>query len=417
MKRWRSSLSSPRVKTTTSSENGTGPSTRGARRTVWLTRVRRDTEWPRRAVTDSNAVAQEKGVQLVSVYARLGGRSATRCRPDCLAPLAEKCLAFSARKGTREAAVECLIGWASNEADADKGEGLVTGLVEGLNAKQPKVVAGCVSALDALVAGFGVRTINPKPILKSLAKIFGHADKAVRAEGTSLVQTLYTFLGPALDPSLAELKPVQVKELHEAFAQMDAEDRGKGTGKPTKETANQKRDRVQREAQDALEGTASPVTGGAVEEAGDQREAEAPVEEAADPYDFAEAVAVLSKLPSEFYDHLASAKWKERKEEALDPLLETLSTAIKIKPDHYDELVKALTGRMSDANILCVIGAANCLERLAKGLRSDFARYRTIMTGPVLEKFKEKKANVVDALSNCLDAMAATVRFLHPLIE
>ena len=67
---------------------------------------------------------------------------------------------------------------------------------------------------------------------------------------------------------------------------------------------------------------------------------------------------------------------------------------------------------MADANILCVIGAANCLECMAKGLRSDFAKYRSLMVIPILEKFKEKKVNVVEALSNCLDAMAVTVSHL-----
>lgn len=362
-------------------------------------------------MTDSNAVAQEKGVILVSLYARFAGRPATRCRADCMPPLAEKCLALSARKGTRDAAIEAVLGWTETEADADKGEGVVTALIEALGAKQPKVVAGSVAAINAIVAAFGAKTINPKPILKALGKIFGHADKSVRAEGTTLVQTLYTFLGPALEPSLADLKPVQVKELQETFAAMDTEGRGKGTGRPTRETASQKRERLQREAQQALEGTASPVPGGGASEetaGGDVDEPE--VDAGIDPYDLADPVSILPKLPPDFYEKLASSKWKERKEEALDPLNEVLASTIKIKSDHYDELVKALIGRMSDANILCVVGAANALEKLAKGLRGDFSRYKGAMMAPMLEKFKEKKTNVVEALSNSLDAMAATVR-------
>ncbi|KAH9458730.1 hypothetical protein Pst134EB_011025 [Puccinia striiformis f. sp. tritici] len=64
---------------------------------------------------------------------------------------------------------------------------------------------------------------------------------------------------------------------------------------------------------------------------------------------------------------------------------------------------------MADANILCVIGAANCLECLANGLSSEFAKYRSLMVVPILKKFKEKRVNVVEALGNCLDAMAVTV--------
>ncbi|OAV98650.1 hypothetical protein, variant [Puccinia triticina 1-1 BBBD Race 1] len=373
-----------------------------------FTEWNRDHQWPHKAVTDSNAVAQEKGVLLVSIYIRLAGRAGSRCRPDCIAPLVEKSLATNTRKGTREAAIECLLGWAMSEADGDKAEGIVTAVLEGLKSKQPKVVAGAASALNALVSAFGVRVINIKLILKALPQMFAHADKGVREEGRLLVQTIYQFLGAALEPSLNGLKPVQVKELQDLFASLDAEGKGKGTGVPTRETAGQMRDRLQREAQAALKESASQNDPEGDAPAEDLEAAdEAP--EDMDPYELADPVAILDQLPSGFYEHLASSKWKERKEEALDPLLAALKPAIKIKNDHYDELIKALGGRMADANILCVIGAANCLECLAKGLRADFAKYRSLMVVPILEKFKEKKVNVVEALSNCLDAMAATV--------
>lgn len=211
---------------------------------------------------------------------------------------------------------------------------------------------------------------------------------------------------------MSELKPVQVKELHESFAALDTEGKGKGSGQPTRESAGQQRDRMQREAQLALEGATEadlPAVSGDADEAEPQEDAQE-----FDPYELADPIAILDRLPSGFYEHLASSKWKERKEEALDPLHEVLRIAIKIKPDHYDELIKALATRMGDANILCVIGAANCLQCLAKGLRSDFGKYKSLMLVPMLEKFKERKVNVVEALSNCLDAMALTVSLAPP---
>lgn len=64
---------------------------------------------------------------------------------------------------------------------------------------------------------------------------------------------------------------------------------------------------------------------------------------------------------------------------------------------------------MSDANVLCVILAAQCIEKLARGLRSDFSRYKGTVTAPILGKTKEKKQNVQDALGAALDAVAASV--------
>lgn len=67
------------------------------------------------------------------------------------------------------------------------------------------------SLLDfTLIRGFGPQTLNPKPILKAIPKIFAHADNSVRAEGFKLVVELRRWLGVAIDPFLSELKPVQV---------------------------------------------------------------------------------------------------------------------------------------------------------------------------------------------------------------
>jgi cytoskeleton-associated protein 5 len=65
---------------------------------------------------------------------------------------------------------------------------------------------------------FGTRTVNPKIALKQLPKLFAHSDKTVRAEASTFTVVLYTWLGDAIRPSLADLKPLQLKELDEAFA-------------------------------------------------------------------------------------------------------------------------------------------------------------------------------------------------------
>lgn len=87
---------------------------------------------------------------------------------------------------------------------------------------------------------FGTSTVPPQPILKSLPKVFAHTDKTVRAEGSQLTQALYQNIGAAIDPWLADLKPVQVKELHESFADLDKAGNGQGSFKPDRLTRAQK---------------------------------------------------------------------------------------------------------------------------------------------------------------------------------
>lgn len=120
------------------------------------------------------------------------------------------------------------------------------------------------SSFDAFVLSanyndriFGTQTTPPSPVLKALPKIFGHTDKSVRAEGTLLVRALYQYIGPAIEPWLVDLKPVQVKELKEAFEAMDKEGKGKGSVKPERLTRSQARE-------------AEANQGGGEEEGGDE---------------------------------------------------------------------------------------------------------------------------------------------------
>jgi cytoskeleton-associated protein 5 len=81
---------------------------------------------------------------------------------------------------------------------------------------------------------------------------------------------------------------------------------------------------------------------------------------------------------------------------------------IKDAPE-LGEVVKGLAGRMGDANINCVIGAAQCLEMMAKGLMASFAKYRETVVPPMLERLKERKVTVTDAIGQSLDAVFSTV--------
>ena len=74
------------------------------------------------------------------------------------------------------------------------------------------------------------------PILKVLPKIFAHSDKTVRAEGSNLAATLYQYIGSGIEPWLADLKPVQVKELKDSFDALEQEGKGHKSLKPDRLT-------------------------------------------------------------------------------------------------------------------------------------------------------------------------------------
>jgi cytoskeleton-associated protein 5 len=120
--------------------------------------------------------------------------------------------------------------------------------------------------------------------------------------------------------------------------------------------------------------------------------------------DLIDPVDILSKLPKDFYDKLEEKKWQLRKEslEALEPLLQNP----KLQSGDYGELVKALKKVITkDTNVVLVALAGKCLAQLAKGLGKKFTPYAVVCIGAILEKFKEKKANVVQALREAIDAI------------
>ncbi|CAK5264576.1 unnamed protein product [Mycena citricolor] len=334
---------------------------------------------------DANAVAQEKGVECLVALVKYAGESAAKTRETVVPALVDKCFG-STRAGTKAQAIELALQYVEVE---NGGTGVVTDILPGLAAKQPKAVAGCVTALKEVIRSFGVQTTPPPPILKALPKIFAHSDKTVRAEGTALTHILYQYLGPGIEPWLADLKPVQVKELKEAFESMEAGGTGKGTVKPERMTRAHARE---------VE---------AAGDAGDEGSGEPEQAEEEDPRAFAEPVDV--KLPGSLHAMLGSSKWKERKE-MLDDLLALINAAPRIKDGpEMGDLAKALAGRIqSDANIACVMTAAACMEALAKGMMNSFGRYRETVVAPMLERMKERKATVTDAIGTALDAIFAT---------
>jgi cytoskeleton-associated protein 5 len=110
-----------------------------------------------------------------------------------------------------------------------------------------------------------------------------------------------------------------------------------------------------------------------------------------------------------------SAKWKERKE-ALEGLL-TLIDHPKLEDGKYYELINVLAKKIQDPNVVVLVLAAGCLEKLALGLRDSFGQYRNIVLEPLLERMKEKKTNVVAALRNALDALFESIRKLSDVQE
>ena len=136
----------------------------------------------------------------------------------------------------------------------------------------------------------------------------------------------------------------------------------------------------------------------------------AAVEEAPiDPYELLEPVDILSKIPNDFYDLCEAKKWQERKE-ALEKLQEIIEKNPRIVPGDYADLVRQLKKMLQkDTNIIVVTIATKCLAGLATALRKSFHSYANSCISIIIEKFKEKKQTVVQALREAIDAIIVAV--------
>ncbi|KAK0610090.1 armadillo-type protein [Bombardia bombarda] len=346
------------------------------------------------AAADSNVAAQQEGLAALCAFLKFGGREgAVRARQHAVTPIVEKGLT-STRAATKASAVEALLLF----VELDVPGPVIEDILPALSNKQPKVVAASLAALTSIFHNYGCKTADPKPVLKILPKAFGHADKNVRAEATNLAVEFYRWLREAMKPMFwNDLKPTQQTDLEAQFEKVKAE------GAP-------KQERLLRSQQAAKE--RAPTASAEADEyddGGDDEPAEI------DVFDLAEPQDVYSKIPKDFFDNTASTKWKERKE-ALEALYAVVNVP-RIKDADFHDVTRTLAKCMKDANIAVVTQAAQCIELLAKGLRKSFAKYRGTVMGPIMERLKEKKQTVADALGLALDAVFLTTNLTDCMEE
>ena len=271
----------------------------------------------------------------------------------------------------------------------EKADPVTEQMVPFLSHKQPKIIAATLAALTALFHAYGVRIVDPKPPLKAFPKCFGHADKNVRAESSKLAVELYRWLREAIKKLFFEdLKPVQQQDLEKLF-------------EGAKQEPQPKQERLLR-SQQAVEAAAEAGPEG---EEPDEVEEEPEIDLLGD--EDAPPVDILKRLPENFYERTNSKAWAERRD-AFTEFLDVAKAAKKLQEGPFDDIVQILAKTMKDTNILVLVLGANVVDVLAKGLKRSFGKYRGRIMGPMLERLKEKKPVVAEALGQALDSVFAS---------
>uniref|UniRef100_A0A8C5MTL3 Cytoskeleton associated protein 5 n=1 Tax=Leptobrachium leishanense TaxID=445787 RepID=A0A8C5MTL3_9ANUR len=334
-------------------------------------------------VTDSNAVAQLKGLEAALVFVE-NAHVAGKTTGEVVSGVINKVFNQPKARAKELGSDICLM-----YIEIEKAEAVQEELLKGLENKNPKIVVATVETMRRALSEFGSKIMTLKPIIKVLPKLFESREKAIRDEAKLLAVEIYRWIRDALRPPLQNINPVQLKELEEEWVKLP-----QSAPKQTHFLRSQQDLKAKFEQQAA-----------AGDDGGEECEEEALPQ--IDAYELLEAVEVIAKMPKDFYDKIEAKKWQERKE-ALEAV-EALVKNPKLEAGDYGDLVRALKKVVGkDTNVMLVALAAKCLACLATGLRKKFGPNAGIIVPTILEKFKEKKPQVVQALQEAIDAIFLT---------
>ena len=334
-------------------------------------------------VVDSHEAAQEKGLEAVLAFVE-NSAAAGKTVGEVMSGIITKCIAAREAK-TRELAIQIVLRY----IEIENFEAVQEEILKGMDHKNPKIVLACVSAVTQALREFLPKAINITPLIKRMSVLLEDRDYGVREEGKAMVIEIYRWIGDALKQQLNSIRPHEVSELETEFEEVKEE-----KVLPVRYLKSQEQKQAKLAAEVAV--------------AGGDGEDEVMVEDGGapdiDPYELVEPVDILSELPKDFYMMLEGKKWQIRKE-AVDNLQRILPTR-KLASGDYKDLVHALKKIISkDSNVIVVTIAGKCLVGLANGLKKRFQPYASECIPCILQKFRERKQNVVIAVREAIDAV------------
>lgn len=162
-------------------------------------------------VIDSNALAQEKGLEAALVFVENCGH-AGKTVGEVISGIVTKCLGAPKTK-TKELGIQIALMY----VEIEKHEMVVEELIKGFDQKNPKIVATCVSTVLLALREFGAKVVNVKPLVKKIPALLSDRDKTVREEAKQLTIEIFRWIGPVFKTQIQSLPQVVLTELETEF--------------------------------------------------------------------------------------------------------------------------------------------------------------------------------------------------------
>lgn len=336
----------------------------------------------KKAVSDSNAPVQEKALDALLAFQRAADADVSRYAKEVCDAICAKCL--TGRPKTVEKAQAAFLLWVELEAS----EVFLESMEKAVKNKVAKAVVPAIDVMFQALSEFGAKVVPPKKILKMLPELFDHPDQNVRASSKGLTLELCRWIGkePVKSILFEKMRDTMKKELEAELSNVS------GIARPTR--------KIRSEQEKELEEEAVPETTGA--STCDEAVPDAPME--IDEYDLVDPVDILTPLEkSGFWDGVKATKWSERRDAVAE--LTKLASTKKIAPGDFNEVSRTLKKLVTDVNLAVAVEATQAIGNLAKGLRTHFSGNSRNLLPVLLEKLKEKKATMTEALTQTLEAM------------
>ncbi|XP_073101212.1 protein MOR1-like [Elaeis guineensis] len=336
----------------------------------------------KKTVADSNAPVQEKALDALIAFLQAADADVGRYAKEVCDAIVAKCL--TGRPKTVEKSQAAFLLWVELEA----ADAFLEAMEKAIKNKVAKAVVPAIDVMFQALSEFGAKVVPPKKILKMLPELFDHQDQNVRASSKGLTLELCRWIGkePVKSILFEKMRDTMKKELEAEVANVT------GIAKPTRKI------RCEQDKEPEQEVVTEAV--GAV--ASDESLVDAPHE--IDEYELVDPVDILTPLEkSGFWDGVKATKWSERRDAVAE--LTKLASTKRIAPGDFTEICRTLKKLVTDVNLAVSIEAIQAIGNLARGLRNHFAASSRFLLPLLLEKLKEKKPALMEALTHTLQAM------------
>ncbi|XP_072953995.1 protein MOR1-like isoform X1 [Typha angustifolia] len=336
----------------------------------------------KKTVADSNAPVQEKALDALIAFLRAADSDAGRYAKEVCDAIVAKCL--TGRPKTVEKAQTAFLLWVELEAT----EVFLEAMEKAIKNKVAKAVVPAIDVMFQALSEFGAKVVPPKKILKMLPELFDHQDQNVRASSKGLTLELCRWIGkePVKSILFEKMRDTMKKELEAEVANVT------GIAKPTR--------KIRSEQDKELEQEVVPEAMGAVP----HKEFVDNAPQVIDEYELLDPVDILAPLEkSGFWEGVKATKWSERRDAVAE--LTKLASTKKIAVGDFTEVCRTLKKLVTDVNLAVSVEAIQAIGNIARGLRNHFSGNSRFLLPVLLEKLKEKKPVLTEALTQTLQTM------------